>query len=363
MGALAGTSVAILGPDTVHRRSLQTQLLGAVREIRTLPESYSVVRPRATSRAARLRRRRDELTHTRDGAYLDQVLETIDEARTDVVVAFWGTLVVPDLIALRRRRPGLRLVLMVLTHPLGTTRLAVTRQRWRMTQAAAVVDGFVVPTQAMSTWFRTQRPARRQRPVVVVPPCWPSAIQPVERAPALGPDPNVIFMGRPDPSGATAIPIDDVGPHLRDLLDAGIHVHHGRSADWTDGHPLRHEFPPMRTPELLAMATRHDASVVTYALAPGTAPLRFELSVPDRLISSCAAGVPVALPSHGYGALAEYLRSYGAVVRYENARHLATELHKRDEMAELRERAWQARTAYTAEAHGPALRAFLSSLG
>lgn len=86
------------------------------------------------------------------------------------------------------------------------------------------------------------------------------------------------------------------------------------------------------------------------------------LTVPDRVLSSVAAGVPIAIPRRGYAASKTYLRDYGAVIEFDTPRDLKDRLSDRDELRALRERAWHARRGYVAEAHAGRLAQFLSAL-
>lgn len=359
---LRTASVTMLGSPLAHQLSLQAMLAAHVGRLDVVSESFSFVRDHLDSTRARLLRRRDELTRTRDHDYLEMLTAHLDTAGTEAVVAYWGTLPIPDLIALRRLRPGVRQVLVVLCHPVSTSTIGVARQQIRMRQAAAVADAFVLPTHAMQRWFADTIVGRRRAATAVVPPCWPADHVPAVQPPPAAADANVIFLGRTDATGATAVSADDARPVLRALLDAGIEVHHGSNPMVDDGHRLRRPFPPSTLRDLIPRVAAHDASVVAYATGGARRLERFALSVPDRLITSAIAGVPIAVPSDGYGGTIEYLSDHPSVLRYDDARHLARMLGDRGRVNELRDAAWQARTGFVAERHAAAMCEVVRSL-
>jgi hypothetical protein len=81
--------------------------------------------------------------------------------------------------------------------------------------------------------------------------------------------------------------------------------------------------------------------------------------VPDRLVASVAAGLPIAIPREGYEACKEYLRGYRAVIEFETPAHLASKLSDREEVGRLKNLAWEDRRRYVGEQHLKELIPFL----
>ncbi len=106
----------------------------------------------------------------------------------------------------------------------------------------------------------------------------------------------------------------------------------------------------------------HDASLIAYNAAACRRTERLELTVPDRLLTSVAAGVPIAIPSIGYSGSKQYLAEYPAVIEFDSVPDLKRQLEDRERIKSLHEAAWQARKLYTAEAQGELLARFLLSL-
>ncbi|HVT81500.1 MAG TPA: hypothetical protein VHM90_12670 [Phycisphaerae bacterium] len=79
------------------------------------------------------------------------------------------------------------------------------------------------------------------------------------------------------------------------------------------------------------------------------------------MVTSVAAGVPVAVPARGYAALKSYLKEYRAVIEFESAADLHANRLDRAAIKVLHERAWEARPNFVARRHGAKLRAFLHS--
>ena len=106
----------------------------------------------------------------------------------------------------------------------------------------------------------------------------------------------------------------------------------------------------------------HDASLIAYNTQACARDDRFWLTIPDRLITTVAAGVPVAIPRQGYAAVKSYLANYPAVIEFDSAKELAAALSDRPQVARLRAAAWSARQNYDAARYGPTLARFLERL-
>lgn len=349
--------VLLLGPPIEHREGLQTMLEPHAAVVRWVPDSFTFLRSEADGGAlARIGRKLDPLLGTRDPRYLAMLETALDETRAEVVVAYWGTLPIADVIALRRLRPKLRIVLWMLCYPLSLQTPGLLRQRLILSRAASAVDVVICPGPDMAAHLKRHEFAGSRARLAEVRPCWPGSFQATTLAPAHADRPNVVYVGRPDLSGATVHAADDVRAMLRGLLDAGIVVRHGRSKEMSDGHPLREQFDAVPVPRLTGLMNAHDASLMAYNVAACARAERFEFTVPDRLISSVAAGVPVAIPAQGYAASKAYLRDYPAVIEFASPGELHGHLSDRDAVQRLRESAWQSRGRYTAEAQSGAMR-------
>lgn len=331
--------------------------------VRWMPDSLSPddeeePRPSARKPWARLA---DGLFGTVDPAFLGRTLRAIDEEAIQMVVAYWGTGPLSDIVALKRARPAVKVVLMMLCYPLAFTTGGILRQRLRMARAAGSLDGVLCPSRGMVDYLSAHDLAGRECPMIVLPPCWPASFRAARRDP-LAPNRRVVYVGRPDFTSRTATGADDVRLLLDGLLEAGVEVHHGEARALGDGHPGRRMFPPTPLRSLIALMGGFDASLVAYNDAACARRERLVLTVPDRLITSVAAGIPVALPATGYDASRHYLADYPAIIEYRSARELADRLGDRDHVARLRDEAWLARGRYAAERHGEALRDFLHAV-
>jgi hypothetical protein len=357
-------SVTLMGPDIDHRRSLEAMLGARVKSLSWMPDSLSLSQGKALSMFGRVRRAMDQLTHTRDAGFVGPACHHLDEARANVVVAYWGTNPLSDIVALKRQRPRVKVVLMVLCYPLALNEAGVSRQHWMMRRAAKCLDGMLYATPQMAQFFEHQvfTSAATSPKSAVLSPCWPAAYQPIVRPVAFTDRPNIVFAGRTDLSHHTVHAADDLRPLMGQILDAGIELHHGRSPETTDGHPLRRPFDALSQSQLIARMAAHDASLIAYNTAVCQRAERFDLTVPDRLITSVAAGVPIAVPSWGYRGLKSYLKRYPAVFEFDSPAHLMQQLQDRVRVQKARDAAWQARALYAAEVQGEGLANFLASL-
>jgi hypothetical protein len=356
---MSALRLALLGPEIEHHDSLQAAWRSASQQTGALPwvpDSHTFRRKnqRRESVPSRLLRRLDPLLWgTRDPSYLDFVLRKLDENSTQVLLAYWGTMPLADVLALRRARPQLKLILLALCYPLSLTTPGVWRQRLAVWRSAGALDGVICPTPEMQRYLQTHD-LRGQKHIHfgVVPPCWPLSYQAQARSSGVSTRPNVIFTGRTDIAGPTAHAADDLRALLRSLLEAGIEVHHGSSKEVNDGHPLRRPFEPVDLPTLVQKMSGYDASLMAYNTAACQRAERFSFTVPDRLISSVCAGVPIAIPATGYEASKTYLADYPAVLSFRSPEDLQNQLSDRAHVQALRDAAWLLRKKYSAESHG-----------
>lgn len=363
MKKLDQVSVALLGPNIDHQSSLLSMLSGRAKHVALLPDSHNHAYQQATGFKASMRRKFEQLTQTGEPTYLRHLCELVDEACPEVVVAYWGTNPLPDVFALRKMRPGIKLVLMVLCYPQALNGLGIARQRWMMRRAAKVFDAFIFPSQEMADHFRELGLVSVNGPFGgVVRPCWPRFFQATERRPPVSGAPNLVFIGRTDLSHHTVHAADDVRPVLDGMLAAGIEVHHAWSKETDDGHPLRKPFKAMSQADLIAKMSGHDAALIVYNTEACARDDRFRFTVPDRLITSVASGVPIAIPSRGYDGIKSYLRDYPAILTFDSPGDLQEQLSDRSHVASLRDAAWAARDAYCAEGQGSDLQLLLERI-
>lgn len=314
--------------------------------------------PASTNKwAARATRVWAQIFGTRNKRYLDYALRRIDEGGITCVLAFWGTRPLPDIQALKRKRPHVRFVLTVLCHPIGLTPAAVFLQNRIFNHAMQNLDGLIVSSSVMQRYFHTHVPGSRRVPTLLQPPCWAAPYVRTVPLEAADPRPNVIFLGRMDWRAGQST--DNVTGPLRGLMQNGIDVHYSRTPEsqFEDEHARPFDALAMRG--LIDFAARFDASLILYDLSSAPRTDRFEVTVPDRLITSVAAGIPIALPSEGYAGCKEYLQKYGAVLEFRSMEDLANQLRDRTHMDELRKLAAERCKLYRAEEHWPVLLHFL----
>jgi hypothetical protein len=365
MNPLHRRSVTLLGPQIDHKNSLEAMLANQQVKLSWLPDSISALEGRPRSRAGRLRRLVDQLTHTRDREFLDRTCRHLDEQGTEIVIAYWGTRPLADLKAIKQLRPHIKIVLMVLCFPLALDTPGLKRQHWFMRRAASSIDGMLYSNAYMQEYFERQVFGRGGAHLksLILRPCWPLSYQAkTERREPASNQPNLIYVGRTDLSHRTVHAADDLRPLMAEILDNQIELHHVRSPETTDGHPYRRPFAPLDQAGLIATMAAHDASLIAYNAAACQRTERLELTVPDRLLTSVAAGVPVAIPAEGYTGAKQYLADYPAVLVFDSVPDLKRQLSDRQCIREMHESAWKARNLYTAEKQGDTLAEFLATL-
>jgi hypothetical protein len=362
ISSLSQIAVTLLGPPIEHRDSLISMLDGRVGRVCWVPDSATFRKGKRVGLRRRFNRFTDQVRGTSDPEYLNHIRNSLDESRSRLVIAYWSTIPLPDLAAIKSARPDIKLVLMTLCYPMALNGIGIRRQNFFMRRAAGFLDGILYPSQAMERYFRQRVFHRRAPSSAVIPPCWPASFQSGQDLPSIQPTPNLIYVGRTDLASRTIHAADDIRPLMRGILDAGIDLHHVHSAETDDGHPHRKSFAPLTITGLVAKMAHFDASLIAYNTAACGRDDRFALTVPDRLISSVAAGVPVAIPRRGYAGAKQYLKDYPAVIEFDSPEELAATLADRGYVAHLRNAAWNARQKYSATPHGDDLQKFLEQL-
>lgn len=304
-------------------------------------------------------RARNQLWGTRHAAYAEHVAEVIDRHGLNCILAYWSSALLGDLMAVKRMRPGVKVVLNLLCHPLGLTKRAVAMQNWYFRRSVGCLDGIIVPGETMKGYLEQNILGGRELPTLVWPPCYSRHLYPAARREPEALRPNVLFMGRMDYYRAQ--PSDDVRGFIDELMDCGVHVHH-HSAKGQPGHANRHVFEYLPLREAEVFATGFDASLILYNLEACERRDRFAVTVPDRLLASVTAGVPIAIPAQGYEASLAYLKEYEAVIVFASARELAERLRDRAGMDRLRALAQANSEKYVGEKHVGRLLEFLGSV-
>jgi hypothetical protein len=252
-----------------------------------------------------------------------------------------------DLIAIKKRRPNVRIVLNVLCHPTGLTRRKVAIQNWYFRRSLKFLDAVIASSDVMKRYLERNVARGQQTAIWVIPPYYSKVFHPHARKSQCEFVPNVLFLGRTDWRRAQAS--DNVETFLDQLTREHVHVFHHRSPESDVVTPFRHSFEYMSLREAETYATQFDVALIVYNLDACQRTDRFEVTVPDRLIASVTAGIPIAIPSAGYGASKEYLRDYGAVIEFETAADLAMQLKDSPKLRALKSLAAQNSQKYVAE--------------
>jgi len=308
---------------------------------------------------SRVSRLRHQVSGDAPSEYLSAVLRKLDEDQIDCIVGFWGTNVLGDLVAIKRARPRVRAYLNVLCHPTALSAMKIAAQNWLFRKHVRHCDGLLVSSRVMQSYLQENVLRGADVPCLVWPPYLAGAYHPLQRMPDCAQTPNVLFMGRMD--WWRGQPSDNVTSLLRKLMDCGTHVFHHASPRDITPHAHRHTFDYKPLQEAVEYATQFDASLLAYNLAECERTDRFSVTIPDRLVASVAAGIPIALPDTGYEACREYLRDYEAVILFNSPESLAEQLRDRARLAELKILARRNSARYFAEQHLESLTQFIGA--
>jgi len=301
----------------------------------------------------------DQLFGTSDREYTSHLCRAIDKGNIECVIAFWGIQPLCDVIALKRARPHVKVILNVLCHPLALSPFRVAIQNWLLRRSLEWLDGLIISSEAMAGYLRSHVPEVVQTPAFIWPPYLSVDFFPRRRLSPCKQKPNMVFLGRMDWRHGQAA--DNMTAYLNELMDNGVHIYcHGD--DKASNRQYEHKFGYMKLSDATEYATQFDASLAAYNLSAIRSPERFSVTVPDRLVASVAAGIPIAIPANGYQACKEYLKAYRAVIEFKSASTLADALLDRPRMEALRTMGEQDSRHYVGERHISQLLAFAESL-
>lgn len=357
-----------LGREQHHGENLVELFRSQGRTIALLPDSMSAGvcglsdsdRP-LRSAIERTRRVFWQLRGTRHPEYVRELLHRLDTHRVECLLGYWGTGVIGDLIAVKRHRPATRVILNLLCHPTALTRWRARAQDWYLRRSLRYLDGVIASSCAMRAYLEEEIFPGHRVPCLVWPPYLSQRYHAQTRLAPSSDVPNVLFLGRMDIARAQVT--DNVLGMLQRLMGCGIHVHHCHVPGGCPPHPRRHVFTYTDVlADAIVYATQCDASLVIYNLEACRHQDRFELSVPDRLVASVAAGIPIAIPRRGYAACKEYLRDYPAVIEFDSPDELADRLRDRQALAACKQRAQHASRRYLGEAHMGLLMEFVDGV-
>jgi hypothetical protein len=316
---------------------------------------------RWSSYQKRLLRIYSQLFGVKDAPYEKALAEYLSRNRLERILVYWGLNPMADIIWIKKHQPEIKVILNVLCHPLGLTKSRIFMQNLLFRLGARYIDGIVYPSQVMKTYFQQNVLRGGDLPSIVSPPYLSERYFVKERAPSCSMTPNTVFLGRMD--WWAGQPTDDVVNQLNSLMDRGIHVYYSDKTNAVTDGEYRHPYRPAPLIEVIKLASQFDASLMVYNLKACQRDDRFRVTIPDRVVASIAARIPIAIPNEGYDACKEFLSDYKAVIEFGSPQELKEQLDRRDYIMELRALALENSERYYAEAHLDPLVRFVTQVG
>ena len=331
------SSIAYLGPRTIHNyflrssfRNLNINYIYIPDYITYLHDNMNIIGHSIISRVA------SQVHGVGNPQYLEHLRRILVDNNIDTIYAHWGTIPLPEIISIRKLKFNVKIFINVLCHPLGLDHLKVFSQNMVYRRAVQFCDGIVLPSQKMMDYFESKIFGKSKVDRLVFPPYFSSDFYPCDRISKCSYVPNLVFLGRTD--WWAGQPTDDVSVILDTLCKMNIHIYHSQSDNKFSDTKYIHIYNSKSFKDIVRYATQFNASLVTYNLEKCQCTARFEGTIPDRLITSVAAGIPVAIPSRGYDACREYLSEYEATVEFDSLNDLALKLSDRVAMESLSHR-------------------------
>jgi len=347
--------VGYLGKIDFHYLSLRQSLQGQNVVVQPLEYSLADMRGIQLSGAINKCRKKlgtvhQQLFGTSGEAFLTRMKQYLADYDPDVIIAYWGTNIISDAIAIKKYSPRTKILLNVLCCPLGLSSISVELQNLYMRYGTRYFDGFIYSSRLMQDYFEKNILRGRPKPSATIPPVLSKEEVPAGYLPACANFPNIVFLGRPDWWAGQST--DNLDLQLSDLASKGIHVYHAGQRDQkTQASSHRHLYPSMDLRKLAVYVTQFEASLVMYNLDACQRDDRFKVTIPDRLIASVTFGLPIAIPRKGYDACKDFLRQYEAVIEFDSFDELKAQLSDREKVEALKARARENSTLYSVEAY------------
>jgi hypothetical protein len=359
--------IGYLGPPIDHRENLAMLLGSAGIDLQILDDSITSgiyrdasgapTRSPAKTMSGAMRRLKSQLFGTSNRAYIERLTQQIDVSGLQCLIGYWGAQILGDLIAIKKHRPHVVTILNVLCHPTALTGGKIAAQNALFSRSLKYLDGVIASGRVMHEYLKQHVYRGRDVPTLIAPPMYASHYFPPNIERPMRDAANLLFLGRTDWNRGQES--DDIGVFLTQLLEEGIEVYHAHS-DHVTPHPKRHMFAYLPLAPMERFARQFDASLVLYNLNACARPDRFRVTVPDRLIASVTAGLPIALPPRGYDAATEYLARYEAVINFSSPADLAAQLRDRSRVQALRKLAEANSAHYIGEKHVSSLVEFIT---
>jgi hypothetical protein len=358
--------IGYLGAINAHFYSLENALMSRSVTLCPLESSFnefSAVQVTGSLKKsyAKIKRVTSQLIGTKSKTYQSRLVEYFESGGPKVIIAYWGSNVVGDVIKLKKSNPDAIVLLNVLCHPMGLSSATVKFQNMYMRFASRYIDGYIFSSGVMKKYFSDNNLYNLKTPSVIIPPVLSKQAFPQKRLPECSNTPNIVYLGRPD--WWAGQPTDNVTTIINTAVDSGIHVYSPGHIDneiLSEGN--RHIFRSMKLEQLSEFATQFDASVIIYNTDACGNTDRFKVTIPDRLIASVAFGIPIAIPNVGYDACKEFLKPYEAVIEFKSFIDLKIQLENRDSVLQLKEKAKKNSQRYTLEGFMDELIVFTKSI-
>ncbi len=284
-----------------------------------------------------------------DEQYRSKILDFVDKGGINCVLSYWGLIPAKDIIALKKARPQTRVILNILCHPMGLTSAKITFQNTYFKYLTKYLDGVIYSSDAMKKYFDKNILTGDTMPGIVLSPLISVDDFSDKMHDPCPNQPNIVFLGRTD--WWDAQPSDNMRDIFNSILQSKIHLYHCDQGEKFQPSEYRHLFPPMKMPVLKNFATQFDVSLMMYNLDACKRDDRYRITIPDRLISSVAAGIPVAIPREGYEACKDYLKEYKAVLEFDTVHDLKEQLNDRKNIDELKRTARENNRKYIDGSH------------
>lgn len=356
-----------LGANNAHYHNLRYALED--RSILLRPLDHSLDELSSANMSSSIERKKlkakrivSQLIGSQNKDYQARLIEYFRTSSPKVIVAYWGSNVIGDVIKLKKYNPNVFVILNVLCHPMGLTTPTVKLQNMHMKYASRYFDGYIFSSKIMQKYFEDNQLFHSNKPSIIIPPLMSKQVFPQKRLPDCVNIPNIVYLGRPD--WWAGQPSDNVNTILNNAIKSRIHVYspsHINDDIISDGYC--HTFRSMKLELLSEFTTQFDASLIIYNTDVCGNIDRFKVTIPDRLIASVASGIPIAIPKFGYDACKEFLKMYQSVIEFESFDDLKNQLKDREALSKLKETAIKNSSNYTLEGYVDKFIAFTKEIG
>lgn len=284
----------------------------------------------------------------------DSIIRTIEKDQFDVVYAFWGMGVLPEIRVILEEQIGIPIIYNIQSYPYDLSTVGDdSSENPAFGEVIRTVDGRIHCSQNMYDYLNRHFDLKSHGKDLIMMQYFSKRYFYTKRLHRLSDkdaEPHVVFIGRTDFSNR---PLDDIREQIYEITKHRIHFHLAYPDSKMRKSKYIHFFAPFDlrdTADAASLAnfmTQFDACIVLFNI--GRKYNRFHNSLPARFLFAPTAGIPIVMPKGYFASCQELLTQYEIGFAYEDVHDLEAKLCDKGLMERYRRNAIKMTPQFTFE--------------